>query len=177
MVWSIDRSGIQWWRDLFRCRIDLLNFSMGFNIIAPYMEFLHLNRYFAEWIVNGLFYDHAWWINLSHMDGQKSWNTKLHEVLLLGQWGWSQEKCCMLNVSVYFSETYMKTCTPAFLNCLSTWRKRLTSPIILAVTVVVWVAWYNLQAFSYLKREWITELVRHGSDMAQGDVSLLGRKL
>ena len=26
----------QWWRDLFRCRIDLLNFSMGFNIIAPY---------------------------------------------------------------------------------------------------------------------------------------------
>ncbi len=28
---------IQWWRDLFRCRIDLLNFSMGFNNIAPYM--------------------------------------------------------------------------------------------------------------------------------------------
>ncbi len=27
----------QWWRYLFRCRIDLLNFSMGFNIIAPYM--------------------------------------------------------------------------------------------------------------------------------------------
>ncbi len=27
----------QWWRDLFRCRIDLLNFSMGFNIVAPYM--------------------------------------------------------------------------------------------------------------------------------------------
>ena len=27
----------QWWRDLFRCRIDLLNFAMGFNIIAPYM--------------------------------------------------------------------------------------------------------------------------------------------
>ncbi len=22
---------------------------MGFNIIAPYMEFLHLNWYFAEW--------------------------------------------------------------------------------------------------------------------------------
>ena len=39
----------QWWRDLFRCRIDLLNFSMGFNIIAPYMEFLHLNWYLAEW--------------------------------------------------------------------------------------------------------------------------------
>ena len=39
----------QWWRDLFRCRIDLLNFSMGFNIIAPYMEFLHLNWYIAEW--------------------------------------------------------------------------------------------------------------------------------
>ncbi len=35
----------RWWRDLFRCRIDLLNFSMGFNIIAPYMEFLHLNWY------------------------------------------------------------------------------------------------------------------------------------
>ncbi len=27
----------QWWRDLFRCRIDLLNFSVGFNIVAPYM--------------------------------------------------------------------------------------------------------------------------------------------
>ena len=27
----------QWWRDRFRCRIDLLNFSMGFNILAPYM--------------------------------------------------------------------------------------------------------------------------------------------
>ncbi len=39
----------QWWRDLFRCRIDLLNFSMGFNIIAPYMEFPHLNWYIAEW--------------------------------------------------------------------------------------------------------------------------------
>ncbi len=39
----------QWWRDLFRCRIDLLNFSMGFNIVAPYMEFLHLNWYIAEW--------------------------------------------------------------------------------------------------------------------------------
>ncbi len=25
------------WRDLFRCRIDLLNFPMGFNIVAPYM--------------------------------------------------------------------------------------------------------------------------------------------
>ncbi len=33
---------------LFKCRIDLLNFSMGFNIIAPYMEFLHLNWYIAE---------------------------------------------------------------------------------------------------------------------------------
>ncbi len=39
----------QWWRDLFRCRIDLLNFSMGFNIVAPYMEFPHLNWYIAEW--------------------------------------------------------------------------------------------------------------------------------
>ncbi len=39
----------QWWRDLFRCRIDLLNFSMGFNIVAHYMEFLHLNWYLAEW--------------------------------------------------------------------------------------------------------------------------------
>ena len=41
----------QWWRDLIRCRIDLLNFSMGFNIIGPYMEFLHLNWYIAEWPV------------------------------------------------------------------------------------------------------------------------------
>ncbi len=43
------RSVHQWWRDLFRCRIDLLNFSMVFNILAPYMEFLHLNWYIAEW--------------------------------------------------------------------------------------------------------------------------------
>ncbi len=41
----------QWWRDLFRCRIDLLNFSMGFNIVAPYMVFLHLNWHIAEWSV------------------------------------------------------------------------------------------------------------------------------
>ncbi len=39
---------LQWWRDVFRCRIDLLNFSMGFNIVAPYMEFLRLNWYIAE---------------------------------------------------------------------------------------------------------------------------------
>ncbi len=44
-----DRGISQWWRELFRCRIDLLNFSMGFNIIAPYMEFLHLNWCIAEW--------------------------------------------------------------------------------------------------------------------------------
>ncbi len=39
----------QWWRDLFRCRIDLFNFSVGCNIIAPYMEFLHLNWYIVGW--------------------------------------------------------------------------------------------------------------------------------
>ncbi len=32
----------QWLQSLFR--IELLNFSMGFNIIAPYMEMLHINR-------------------------------------------------------------------------------------------------------------------------------------
>ncbi len=26
-----------------------LNFPMGFNITTPYMEFLHLNWYIAEW--------------------------------------------------------------------------------------------------------------------------------
>ena len=26
-----------------------LTFSMGFNITAPYMEFLHLNWYISEW--------------------------------------------------------------------------------------------------------------------------------
>ncbi len=30
------------------CRIDLLNFSMGFNLIAPYMDLLHLNWCIAE---------------------------------------------------------------------------------------------------------------------------------
>ncbi len=45
-VWDSSSATLhQWWKDLFRCRIDLLNFSMGFNIIAPYMEFLHLNWY------------------------------------------------------------------------------------------------------------------------------------
>ncbi len=34
---------LQWWRGLFRCRIDLLNFSMGYDIIAPY------NRYSVFW--------------------------------------------------------------------------------------------------------------------------------
>ncbi len=38
-TFCIPESPTQWWRDLFRCRTDLLNFSMGFNIIAPYMEF------------------------------------------------------------------------------------------------------------------------------------------
>ncbi len=34
-------------------------------------------------------------------------STKLHKVVLLGQWGWSPEKGYMLNVLVYVSETYM----------------------------------------------------------------------
>ncbi len=38
----------QWRRGLFRCRIDLLNFPMGFNIINTYMEFIHFNWYIAE---------------------------------------------------------------------------------------------------------------------------------
>ncbi len=42
----------QWWRDLFRCIIDILNFSVGFNIIAPHMEFPHLKWYIAEWAVH-----------------------------------------------------------------------------------------------------------------------------
>ncbi len=46
---EVRKDHLQWWRDLFRCQIDLLNLSMGFNIIAPYMEFLHLNWYIAEW--------------------------------------------------------------------------------------------------------------------------------
>ena len=37
-------------------------------------------------------------------------------------------------------------CIETCIKCLSTWRKRLMSPIILTVTVVVWVAWYHLQA-------------------------------
>ena len=39
----------QWFQSLFRCRIELLNFSMGFNIIAPYMEMLHINRSLHHW--------------------------------------------------------------------------------------------------------------------------------
>ena len=42
----------QWWRDLFRCRIDLLNFSMGFNIVAPCMVCvtqLHINGSLHHW--------------------------------------------------------------------------------------------------------------------------------
>ena len=41
---------LQWWRDRFRCGMDLLNLSMGFNIVAPYMKFLHLNWCIAECI-------------------------------------------------------------------------------------------------------------------------------
>ena len=33
--WNQYKLAFQWWGDLFRCRIDLLN--LGFNIIAPYM--------------------------------------------------------------------------------------------------------------------------------------------
>ncbi len=75
-----------------------------------------------------------------------SFITKLHKVLPLGQWGWSPETCRMLNVSVYVSEVCI--------NCLSTWQKRLTYPIILRVTLVVWVAWYHLQVIG-TSSEWI----------------------
>ncbi len=37
VMW-INHIGGQWWRGLFRCRIDLLNFSFGCNIIAPYIR-------------------------------------------------------------------------------------------------------------------------------------------
>ena len=41
----------QWFQSLFRCRIELLNFVMGFNIIAPYMEMLHINRSLHHWFL------------------------------------------------------------------------------------------------------------------------------
>ena len=41
----------QWFQSLFRCRIWLWNFSMGCNIIAPYMEMLHINRFLHHWNV------------------------------------------------------------------------------------------------------------------------------
>ena len=39
----------QWFQSLFKCRVELLNFSMGFNIIAPYMEMLHIIRSLHHW--------------------------------------------------------------------------------------------------------------------------------
>ena len=39
----------QWFQPLFRCRIELLIFLMGFNIIAPYVEMLHINRSLHHW--------------------------------------------------------------------------------------------------------------------------------
>ncbi len=38
---------LQWFQSLFRCRIELLNFSIGFNITALYMAMLHINR--SQW--------------------------------------------------------------------------------------------------------------------------------
>ncbi len=35
----------QWWRDLFRCRIDLLTFSMGFNIGVSTLELIYCCMY------------------------------------------------------------------------------------------------------------------------------------
>ena len=55
----------QWWRDLFRWRIDLLNFSMGFNIIAPYMVCVTHKRISPSLIyVRGQRYHIAWYSNL-----------------------------------------------------------------------------------------------------------------
>ncbi len=54
LIFRYDRIYSQWWKDLFRCRIDLLNFLMGVNIVAPNtcnMEFLHMNWYIAECFV------------------------------------------------------------------------------------------------------------------------------
>ena len=45
-IWTWVCSPIQGFQSLFRCKIELLNFStcsMAFNIIAPYMEMLHIN--------------------------------------------------------------------------------------------------------------------------------------
>ncbi len=39
----------QWFQSLFKCRIDLLNFLMGFYIIAPCMEMLHIKRSLRRW--------------------------------------------------------------------------------------------------------------------------------
>ncbi len=66
--WLQVEKTFQWWRDLFRFRIDLLNFSMGFNIIAPFMEFLHLNWYIAEWF----WYLPAPWTFVNFLPGLKS---------------------------------------------------------------------------------------------------------
>ncbi len=43
---------IQWFLSPYRCRIELVNFAMGFNIIAPYMEMLHINISLHHWIIN-----------------------------------------------------------------------------------------------------------------------------
>ena len=39
------------------------------------------------------------------------------------------------------------------INCLSTWQKRLISPIILTVTVIVWVAGYGYRRYAHLTQK------------------------
>ncbi len=48
--WFVVSIAIQWFQSLFRCRVELLNFSIKFNIYTPYMEMLHRNRSLHHWI-------------------------------------------------------------------------------------------------------------------------------
>ncbi len=64
----------QWFQSVFRCRILLLNFSMGFDIIAPYVEMLHIHHWN---LLTKLMDWHLLWLWVHFGIGQK-WTGKMH---------------------------------------------------------------------------------------------------
>ncbi len=116
LYWVTSRKYIysanQWCRDLFKCRIDLLNFSMGFNIVAPYMVCVT-----HKWIspplkwklcVQGFFADI--FVNIGHIDTGSSAVIKAYKRLCMMRSYWNINtkliaQCFHLYCRVEFTST------------------------------------------------------------------------
>ena len=86
LFWECSSNSLQWWRDLFRCRIDLLNFSTGFNIIAPLIYGVSTSELIYCWMTWVVF----WVYQRIHLIGetfirlprnQETWNLLANSVM------------------------------------------------------------------------------------------------